>query len=130
MKKKMLKDESRIFRRPPEEVETRILLAARIAARMNRGTVRARRFNWLAAAGAAAVLAVGSILLVPAAPETARVGGTAHPAASAAPRENGGDPLQSVSDWSSFDREAYSLSCQLNSERNELADPAGDLYAI
>ena len=55
--KKFLKDESRIYRQPPAEIETRILLASRIAARMTRRTAP-NRFNWFVAAGAAAVLAV------------------------------------------------------------------------
>ena len=128
--KKLLKDESRIYRQPPRELEARILLASRVAARMNRGPAR-NRFNWFVAAGAAAVLAVGSILLVPT--EQRRPGAAVvrpRPAVAApAPRETA-DPVAALTDWSGLDQESFNLSCQLNSERDELTDLGQDLYLI
>ena len=130
--KKLLKDESRIYRQPPAEVERRILLASRIAARMSRRTAPQYRFNWFVAAGAAAVLAVGSILLIPSAGTTRKVDGrrVALQTSAVAAHETAADPLAAVSDWSGIDQESYNLSCQLNSERNELSDLANDLYII
>ena len=129
--KKLLKDESRIYRQPPAEVERRILLAARIAARMSRHTAPQHRFNWFVAAGAAAVLAVGSIMLIPAARDTRQVEGRRIALqTSAAGHDSTADPLAAVSDWSGIDQESYNLSCQLNSERNELSDLTNDLYII
>lgn len=128
--KKLLKDESRIFRQPPADVEARILLASRIAARMNRGAA-ASRFNWFVAAGAAAVLAAGSILLIPAAERARNIEGRRIIAPqSSAFRETAADPLAAVSDWSKIDQESYNLSCQLNSERSELSDLTSDFYII
>ena len=121
--KKLLKDKSRIYRQPPAELETRILLASRIAARMNRGAAASsRRANWFIAAGAAAMLAVGSILLIPSAPR--RAGETTVSAPVSA------DPLAAAGDWSRFDQESYNLSCQLNSERAELSELTSDFYII
>ena len=129
--KKLLKDESRIYRQPPHELEARILLASRVAARMNRGSGRSR-FNWFVAAGAAAALAVGSILLVPT--ERGAHAGTPRrglPATATAARESSAaDPVAALTDWSRLDQESFNLSCQLNSERDELTDLSQDFYVI
>ena len=130
--KKFLKDENRIYRQPPAAVEARILLASRVAARMNRGSAAAGRFNWFIAAGAAAVLAVGSIMLIPAAGRSPQNGDSRRNAVQKvrAARETAADPLLAVTDWSKIDQESYNLSCQLNAERNELSDLTSDFYII
>ncbi len=98
----------------PEELDRKILAAASRKAELLRHRNRMIRFVWSVSASAAALLVGGTVFLLP----------LLSPQPPATPTKQVAKELLELSDWSGIELESYSLSFELYSGRQSVAELA------